>query len=100
MLHFSPIFTLLTCSIPVVSMFFQSKWNTVWILIRWPCHFVEPDLDPNSDGFFERVDFEKHQQTTLSQTSMQNYPACKELKKSVSYLKLWDYIMDKSVNMQ
>ena len=34
-LHSSPIHILLTCSIPVVSMYFQSEWKTVWILVRW-----------------------------------------------------------------
>ena len=29
----SPI--LLTCRIPVFSMYLQAEWNTVWILIRW-----------------------------------------------------------------
>ena len=35
-LHSFPILILLTCNIPVVSMF-QSDWKTVWILIRWLC---------------------------------------------------------------
>ena len=34
-LHSSPIFILLACSIPVVSMCFHTEWKTVWILIRW-----------------------------------------------------------------
>ena len=34
-LHSFPISILLTCSILVVSMYFQSEWKTVWILIRW-----------------------------------------------------------------
>ena len=33
-LHSSPNFILLSCSIPVVRMHFQSEWKTVWILIR------------------------------------------------------------------
>ena len=32
--HSSTIVMLLTCSIPVVSMYFQSERETVWILIR------------------------------------------------------------------
>ena len=64
--------------------------------------FFGPDLDPNcltlnSDGFFKRVDFEKSSANVIvtkkhaKLPSMQNYPACKDLNKSVSYLKLWDY---------
>ena len=34
-LHSFPILMLLTCSITVVIMYFQSGWKTVWILIRW-----------------------------------------------------------------
>ena len=30
-----PIFILLTCSNPVVSMYLQSAWKTKWIMIRW-----------------------------------------------------------------
>ena len=36
-LHSSPVSIMLTCSIPVVNMYFQSEWKTVWILIRWLC---------------------------------------------------------------
>ena len=43
-LHSSPIFTLLTCTIPIASMFFQSEWKTVWIKIRWLC-WKPVDLD-------------------------------------------------------
>ena len=32
--HYSLILILLTCSISVVSMYFQSVWKIVWILIR------------------------------------------------------------------
>ena len=32
--HSSPIYFLLTCSIPVVSLHFQSGWKTVWIGAR------------------------------------------------------------------
>ena len=39
-----PIFTLLTCSIPVESMYLQSEWKTVWIFIRW-LHQKPADLD-------------------------------------------------------
>ena len=38
-----PIFILLTSS-PVVSMYFQSEWKTVWILISW-LHQKPVDLD-------------------------------------------------------
>ena len=38
------IFILLTCSIPVVSMYFQSESKTVWVLIRW-LHEKPADLD-------------------------------------------------------
>ena len=33
MYYTPPIF--LTCNIPYVSMYFQSEWETVWILISW-----------------------------------------------------------------
>ena len=42
-LHSSPNFILLTCSFPV-SMYFQSEWKTVWILIIW-LHQKPADLD-------------------------------------------------------
>ena len=32
-LHSSPIYILLDCCIPIVSMLFQSGWKTVWILV-------------------------------------------------------------------
>ena len=43
LLHFSPIFIQLTCSIPVVSTCFQSEWKAMWILIRW-LHQKQSDL--------------------------------------------------------
>ena len=36
-LNSSPILNLINYKIPVVSMYFQSEWKTVWILIRWLC---------------------------------------------------------------
>ena len=34
-LHSSPIFIQLACSIPVISMYLQAGLKTVWILISW-----------------------------------------------------------------
>ena len=34
-LHSSTLFILLTCSIPIGNIYFQSEWRTVWIPIRW-----------------------------------------------------------------
>ena len=43
-LHSSPKFILATYSIPVLSMYFQSKLKTVWLLISW-LHQKPADLD-------------------------------------------------------
>ena len=40
----SAIFILFTCKIPVVTMYFQSQYKTVWILIIWLCQ-NPADLD-------------------------------------------------------
>ena len=42
-------FILLTCSIPVVSSSFKSKWKTVWILISWLLEIY--NVFKNKSGF-------------------------------------------------
>ena len=34
-LQFCQFFILLTCSIPIISMYLQAEWKTMYILIRW-----------------------------------------------------------------
>ena len=48
-----PIFIPLTCSIPIVSMYFQLEWKTVWILIRLLRH---PQIWIYSVFFFFKKD--------------------------------------------
>ena len=51
-LHSFPILILLTYSIPVVSMYFQSKWKMLWILIRW---LHKKPADQDLQYFQERI---------------------------------------------
>ena len=52
-LHSSLIFILLTCSIPVVSMYFQAELKTVLTLIRW-LYQKPADLDLQCVFFFKK----------------------------------------------
>ena len=42
----------ITCSIPLVSMYFQLEWKTVWILIRW---LHQKPADPDLHHFQKRI---------------------------------------------
>ena len=48
-----PIFILLTCSPPVISMHFKLKYKTVWILIRW---LLQKPADLDLQCFQKRID--------------------------------------------
>ena len=52
MIHSCPIFILLTCSIPVVSMYMYFQWynKKVWILIRWLRQCFQKKINLGSAG--------------------------------------------------